>query len=273
MWQDASQVQAAVLLLDGVHHTFSARPASSGALVHAIFAGTPAKGQAGAAPAGSGAAAAGAPDRAPAPAGASGPASTDPAGTRSRPGPPRTAENYVRVASPRLDYNDLQREAVFSGGVQMDGSMGEVRGQRATVFLKPAAGPAPGREAQRGSNAAAGGAVSAGQEPASSASASSTPPGLMSGSLDRVVVSGDVHMEQPGRSGTGEQLLYTAATDSYVLTGSPGHWPRIVDAQQGNVTGSTLRFGVAGSTIVVAGEPGAPKSGHGRVRTETEVRP
>jgi hypothetical protein len=46
-----------------------------------------------------------------------------------------------------------------------------------------------------------------------------------------------------------------------------------VDAQQGNVTGATLLFGDAGSTIVVAGDPTAPKGKGGRVRTETHVSP
>jgi len=74
-----------------------------------------------------------------------------------------------------------------------------------------------------------------------------------------------------GAPATGEQLLYTAASGDYVLTGTPARPPHVVDAQQGNVTGATLLFGAVGSTIVVAGEPGT-RSKATRVRTETRVR-
>jgi lipopolysaccharide export system protein LptA len=144
-----------------------------------------------------------------------------------------------------MDYNDVQREAVFSGGVQMEGTLGEIRSQRALVYLTPAQ---PG-DAKR--------------------TAQPTP---TNGSLERVIVLGALQMEQPGRHGTGEQLLYTAATGNFVLTGTPDHRPMVVDAQQGSVTGTSLTFGAAGSTIVVAGEPGSPTTKHARVHTETEVR-
>jgi lipopolysaccharide export system protein LptA len=215
IWQAASQVQAAVLTIDAARHTFSARPAAAGGLVHAVFAGSP------------------------------GSATTSPASRRPE-------DSFVRVASPRMDYNDLLRQAAFSGGVRIDGTTGEVRGQSAVVFLAPPTGQATGQ--------AVNSPVAAPQ---------TTPVG---GSLDRIVVSGDVRLEQPARRGSAEQLLYTAATGTYVLTGSPGHPPEIVDAVQGSITGATLLFREGGSTIVVAGTPGA-KSGRGRVRTETEVRP
>jgi lipopolysaccharide export system protein LptA len=99
------------------------------------------------------------------------------------------------------------------------------------------------------------------------------PIGVTSGSVDHVVLTGDVQVQQPGRHANGETLVYTAADSRYVLTGAPGHLPRAVDSQQGNVTGTTLIFGDAGSTIIVAGEPASPKSKGTRVRTETEVRP
>jgi lipopolysaccharide export system protein LptA len=256
MWQDASQVQAAVLVLDGVGHTFSARPAVAGGLVHAVFAGSPAAGKpsatkpspgvAGRQINGGGSTAGGS---------NAGQAHGDGrAGPRSE---PAGAMDYVRVTSPKMDYSDLRREATFADGVRIDGTMGEVRGQRAVVFLTPAAKVTP--DARAGGSAKLSPPVAAPASP-------------LAGSLDRVVISGDVRMEQPGRHGTGEQLLYTAATGTYVLTGSPGHSPHIADAQQGSVTGTTLLFSGAGSTIVVAGAPGAPKSGQGRVRTETEVR-
>jgi lipopolysaccharide export system protein LptA len=214
MWQGGSQVQAAILLFDGVKRTFSARPAAPRTLIHAVFASNP---------------------------------------TTPKPGLSPRAASILRVASPKMDYNDLQREATFTGGVNMDGTTGEVRGQRAEVFLVAATKPAqPGKHP---------------------VPVSPTQPSPLNGSIDRVVVSDSVQIDQPGRHGTGEQLLYTAASGSYVLTGTPTIPPHIVDAQQGNVTGATLLFSDAGSTIVVAGDPGSPKGKGGRVRTETHVSP
>jgi lipopolysaccharide export system protein LptA len=209
MWQDASQVQAATLLFDGVRRTFSARAEAAGGLIHAVFVGTPAAPKAGA---------------------------------MAKPA------SILRVASPKMDYNDLLREATFSGGVTMDGSTGEVRGERGVVFLTP-----------KTKDAAA--------VKANDTEGSKGQPNPFGGSIDRVIVSGDVRMRQPGRSGSGEQLLYTAATGSYVLTGTAAVPPRIEDARQGSVTGATLVFSDQGSTIVVAGDAG------GRVRSEMSVQP
>ena len=210
MWQDGSQVQAADLFFDGARRTFSARPEAAGTLFHAGFAG---------------------------------------AAATPKPGAAVKPASILRVASPKMDYNDLLREATFSGGVAMEGSTGVVHGERAVVFLTPAKQTA---------------------QPSAPARPNPFGSGGSGGSIDRVVVSGAVQMEQPGRQGTGEQLLYTAATGGYVLTGTVGSPPRIVDAQQGSVTGATLVFSGAGSTIVVAGDAGAAKA---RVRSEMSVRP
>jgi lipopolysaccharide export system protein LptA len=211
LWQGASQVEAANLLLDGDRHTLSARPAVAGALIHAVFAGSGAQPQSGA-------------NRA-----------------------VQKAGNVVRVASQKMDYADLQREATFAGTVRIDGLTGDVRGQRAVVLL----------------NAAKNDALRA---------ATATPFGGTTGSIDRVVITGDVQLQQPGRQGTGESLVYTAASNNYVLTGTTARPPKITDAQQGTVTGTTLVFADSGSTIIVAGTPASSKGSGTRVRTETEVR-
>jgi lipopolysaccharide export system protein LptA len=212
MWQDASQVQAARLTFDGVRRTFSARPVAAGALMHAVFAG---------------------------------------AAAAPKPGAAVRPANIVRVASEKMDYNDLRREATFSGAVTMDSGQGELHGQRGVVFLAPAKVAGPTAAQARESAAAQ--------------------PNPFSGSIDRVVLSGGVRLEQPGRQAFGEQLLYTAATGDYVLTGTPAVQPRVIDAQQGSVTGAVLSFSDAGSTIVVAGDVGAGNQG-GRVRSEMSVR-
>ncbi len=209
MWQDASQVQAATLLFDGIKRTFAARPGTPDGLVHAIFASNP---------------------------------------STPKPGAPVRPPSMIRVATPKMDYNDLQREATFSGGVTIDGTIGEVRGQHAVAFLTAAHAP-------------------------SAKSAPTSQPSPLNGSIDRVVVYGAVQIDQPGRHGTGDQLLYTASSADYILTGTPANPPHITDTQQGNVTGATLIFSDAGSTIVVAGDQGAPKGKAGRVHTETFVRP
>ena len=212
MWQDASQVQAATLLFDGIKRTFGARPGKPDGLVHAILASN---------------------------------------ASPPKPGAPPRLPSMIRVASPKMDYNDLQREATFTEGVTIEGTMGEVRGQHAVAFLTAAHAPAATHPA----------------------SASSTEPNPLNGSIDRVVVYSDVQLDQPGRRGTGDQLLYTASKANYILTGTPSNPAHITDAQQGSVTGATLIFGDAGSTIVVAGEQGAPKGKGERVHTETYVHP
>ena len=212
MWQDASQVQAATLFFDGIKRTFDARPGKPDGLVHAILA-----------------------------------SSASPA----KPGAPLRLPSMIRVACSKLDYNDLQREATFSDGVTIDGTMGEVRGQHAVAFLTAAHAP-----------------------PATNpVTTSPIQPNPFNGSIDRVVVYGAVQIDQPGRHGTGDQLLYIASKANYILTGAPSSPAHITDAQQGSVTGATLIFGDAGSTIVVAGEQGAPKGKGGRVHTETYVPP
>jgi lipopolysaccharide export system protein LptA len=212
MWRDASQVQAAVMLLDDVRRTFSAHAAAPGVLIHAVLTGnssTQAKGPAG----------------------------------------------IVRVASVKMDYSDTLRQAVFTSGtssvgqfgdrVQIDGSSGTIHAQRAVTYLLPAAVPP----------------------------AKSTSPTPFNGSLDRVVITGDVQIDQPGRHGAGEQLVYTVATGNSVLTGTPSNPPHIVDAQQGSITGTTLLFGDAGSTIVVSGQKPAPnQTKPSRVHTETHLQ-
>jgi len=215
LWQGASQVQAADLLFDQKKRSLSARPVASSGLVHAVFAGMAQGG-----------------GKKPAP------------GTAKVPGD--GSDQIVRVASSAMDYDDVSREATFTGAVRMDGATGQARSQRGVVFLNPA-------------QAGAGQVVE-----------QANPFG---GSIRRVVLSGDVRLDQPGRTGTGEQLVFTSADSSYILTGTPAKPPHIVDAQQGNVTGATLLFHSTDSTIVVGGtDAGAKAEKPGRVRTETRVK-
>lgn len=244
LWQEGSQVEAAKLVLDGPHHTLSARPDKGGA-VHAVFAS-----------AGTGSV------RKP---GRSGKDRTvGPEDGPGRPLPeaknaPEASRDAVEIRAATMDYNDAAREATFAGNVHMQGAAGEVTGREGAAFLTPVDGSASASGGTLGANGTDFG-----------------------GKLQRFVVLGDVHLAQPGRVGTGEQVTYTAASNSFVLTGSGAHLPRVQDAQQGLVTGATLVFGVADRGIVVAGA-GAGKQvatqtpeGKGkpaRVHTETDLKP
>ena len=156
-------------------------------------------------------------------------------------------DKIARVVSAAMDYSDLDRMATFTGGVKIDGTSGQARSQRGVVFLNPA---------QTNATKQSGGQ-----------------PTPFGGSVQKIVLSGDVQMAQPGRTGTGEQLVYTAADSSYVLTGTAAKPPHVVDAQQGNVTGATLLFHSGDNTIIVSGATsGTKQEKPGRVRTETQVK-
>ena len=208
LWQDASQVDAANITVDREKNTLVARPASAGGLVHSVFAGEPAK-----------------------------------------PVAPQQSASHtpsiLRVESRLAEYSDTQHQAVFTGPVRIEGSMGEVRGDRTTAFFTPPPKDSP--KSAAGDN------------------------GLMGGSLDHVVVMGDVKLEEPGRHGTGEQLVYKASDGSFVLTGTPDAPPHVVDAQQGNVTGASLLFRQGDSTIVITSAPVGEQHPQ-RAHTETHVR-
>jgi lipopolysaccharide export system protein LptA len=88
---------------------------------------------------------------------------------------------------------------------------------------------------------------------------------LSGGNIQTVTATGDVHLQQPGRSGMGERLVYTAADQRYELTGTAAAPPHVQDSQRGNVTGAVLVFHGADDSVEVSGE-----AGH-RVRTEMEV--
>jgi lipopolysaccharide export system protein LptA len=152
----------------------------------------------------------------------------------------------MRVISRDLAYSDEARRADFTGGVQVDGADGSMRGQEAVVYLQAAA-----NGAKKVSGTAASG-------------------GFMGGSVERVVASGHIEMQQPGRRASGEQLVYTANDGMFVLTGTAKVLPKVVDDQRGTVTGTSLRFHTGDENVVVSNEG---DSGVGqRVRTETRVK-
>ena len=160
--------------------------------------------------------------------------------------------SVLRVASRELIYSDETREAIFSGGVRVESADGSMRGQRAVVYLQGASTAGEGKAAD------AKAVSSAGQS------------GFMGGGVERVVATGHIVIDQPGRSATGEQAVYTANDGVFVLSGTAGLPPRIVDEQHGTVTGTLLQFHSGDQSVVVSngGDSGARQ----RVRTETRVK-
>ncbi|WP_263365115.1 LptA/OstA family protein [Edaphobacter bradus] len=152
--------------------------------------------------------------------------------------------SVVRIASREMTYSDEKREADFTGGVLVESADGRMHGQQAVAHLQPVdakmAGAAAGKD------------------------------GLLGGSVERVVVTGQIRMEQPGRSATGERLVYTAADGMFVLTGGPGTPPKVVDETRGTVTGTELRFHTGDESIVISN--GEDNGSGQRVHTETRVK-
>ncbi len=264
MWQGSSQVSAASLVMDGRRHTLAARPEAAGALVHGVFA-TEHTGAGGRAlPAGVGAEGVrtgtlGTPGTPTSVVGAFGKGGSAQALSNQK--QTGASGDAIRVAAEALDYSDPEREAIFQGHVTVREPEGTLSGDRGVVFLQ-SPGPGSGKGETKARTMPGNVGLSAA--------------GGVGGRLDRFVLLGNVRLLQPGRSGQGQQLTYTAATDRFVLTGAPGVLPRVTDAQQGTVTGETLVFGSADRSVVVVGEPGTGHAEHPaagrRVHTETEIK-
>jgi lipopolysaccharide export system protein LptA len=160
----------------------------------------------------------------------------------------------VRVASRRMVYFAPaagERQADFSGGVIVEGGDGTINAQRALVELAPAD---------------------------SGKSAGTLP--MLGGNVQRITASGQVTLAESGRQAFGEQLVYipnpSAAganpngmkqekpSGHFVLTGTSGTPPRLVDPAKGSITGASLIFNSGDDSVVVSGESGTT----GRVHTE-----
>jgi lipopolysaccharide export system protein LptA len=146
-----------------------------------------------------------------------------------------------RVLSERLLYSDAERKATFSQHVEAVSSSGDVFADQAEVFLT-AAGP------RFQSNR-----VVASSENGKHASPHSN--NSPQSSVERIVATGHVVVEQQGRRGTGTRLVYTASDGRFVLTGDGAHPPQVLDSIQGTVTGQVLTFSSQTQAIIVSGSP------------------
>jgi lipopolysaccharide export system protein LptA len=179
------------------------------------------------------------------------------AGTK---GPTLTRSGVARIISSQMVYSDIDRQAVFTGGVQVFDGDGVMRSQQATVYLSPA--DAGKDKATKGAAAAHG---------ATTGSPGSSVNGLLAGNVERIVATQKIELTQPGRRATGERLIYTASDQMFVLTGTAAVPPKVTDAEQGTTTGAVLRFHSGDNSVEVAGRDSDGKDA-GRVHTETRVK-
>lgn len=147
--------------------------------------------------------------------------------------------SLITVSAPRLNYDDATRLAHYSGGVTARGESGRLTASEAEIYLSAA------------------GHKSSTSRPAGGLGLSAAP-----SQLDRIVASGRVMVEQKGRRAEGERLLYTAATETYVMSGGT---PTLSDPVNGTVRGDSLTFYAHDDRVVVEGK------GSSRAVTHTYV--
>jgi lipopolysaccharide export system protein LptA len=129
----------------------------------------------------------------------------------------------IAFTSTRLSYADNERKAHFEGDVVAKSADVAVTAKTMDAFLQ---------------------ARGAANQPPSGA-----------GKLDKIVAAQQVVINQPGRSGTGDLLTYTASDDKFVLTGGP---PSIFDAERGKITGVSLTFFRHDDRVLVEGNNLSP---------------
>jgi len=72
--------------------------------------------------------------------------------------------------------------------------------------------------------------------------------------VDHMTSTGHVEISSAGRSGTGEQLVYTGDTGNYVLTGTAAAPPKLTDPTHGTVTGQALIFNSRDDSVSIEGD-------------------
>src|SRR5215471_3807990 len=132
----------------------------------------------------------------------------------------RSGASPIRITAPKLTYMDSERVARYEGGVAAKGDQFTASAKTADAYLLPAG--------QNSRNRSAPGAAQ----------------------LDKIVAAGDVIVQQPNRKAQGQELVYTAAEDKFVMTGGP---PSIFDAEQGKITGVSLTFFRRDDRVLVEG--------------------
>ncbi len=146
----------------------------------------------------------------------------------------------VKITSDRLTYTDSERKAHFEEAVQAKGAELTITAKALDVFLQP-------REHESPNQSITGTAAGTGAEGAGT--------GAGTGKIDHIVARDQVVVVQPGRRATGEQLVYTASDDKFVLTGGS---PSIFDAEHGKITGVSLTLFRHDGRVLVEGNNTSP---------------
>ncbi|HYM77050.1 MAG TPA: LptA/OstA family protein [Candidatus Dormibacteraeota bacterium] len=131
----------------------------------------------------------------------------------------------ISITAMKLTYADSERTVHYEGGVVAEGAEFIASSKTADAYLLP--------HSKAMNNKSFNGA----------------------GQLDRIVARDDVVIQQPNRRAQGQQLVYTAVDDKFVLTGGP---PSIFDAEQGKITGVSLTFFKRDDRVLVEGEVSTP---------------
>jgi lipopolysaccharide export system protein LptA len=133
-----------------------------------------------------------------------------------------TASTVIRVSGGDLFYSDVDRKAVMNAG-----ELGAVTAKTGTAVstsdkvelqLAPAASHANGQS-----------------------------------QVESMTASGHEVVTSQGRRGIGEKLVYTGATGSYVLTGTPEALPQMSDPERGTATGEALIFNSRDDSVSIEG--------------------
>jgi lipopolysaccharide export system protein LptA len=138
----------------------------------------------------------------------------------------------ISITAAQLTYADAERRVRYEGGVVVKGADFTASAKTVDAYLLP--------RSQTSNNQSFAGP----------------------GQLDRMIAQQDVVIQQPKHRAEGQNLVYTAADDRFVLTGGP---PSIFDAEQGKITGVSLTFFRGDDRVLVEGEASTP------VVTQTRV--
>ena len=166
-----------------------------------------------------------------------------------------TETSVSRVQSSELRYSQADGTAKFLGGVRLDTGAAQLRGEEATVFLQES----PERGKSSADNRQAPTPLQGSRD------------GFLGGALNHFVAKGQVVLDESGRRATGDQIVYTAADETFLLTGTAQTPPRITDESGTVVTGTSLRFRRGDNSVVVSGR-NANGSETRRVHTETRIK-
>jgi lipopolysaccharide export system protein LptA len=131
----------------------------------------------------------------------------------------------VAITSSRMTYVDADRKARYEGSVLAKGLDFTGSADAMDVYLLP--------RSQTSANQSLNGP----------------------GQLDHIVGQGNVVVHEAARRADGQQLVYTAADDRFVLTGGP---PSIFDAERGRTTGLSLTFFRRDDRVLVEGKESSP---------------